>query len=744
MDVDLDGVAFDLLAPAVEPLLEFRPGQWHPWLFKQRLQQGKLTRRQRYRQTVLRQLMGCRIHAQVADGNLRIGAASVTAQHRAHAGRKFIEVEGFDEVIVGTAIQPRDAVGNRIAGRDDEHRNTIGAAPQPAEKVEAGLAGQPEVEQQDLVRRSGERQFGGLAIAHPVDTVAVLSQALLDALADHQVVFYEQYTHRDSLAVKDSRNGRYQGRAWDNRGFYAARENSGQQEARCFFSATLAVDSAGATFLATNPTPADMNPDLKNDQKNAAVIGRILSGARWATVLRIFAQVVSWICTIVVVRFISNGDYGLNAMLETPLGFLLLLSTFGLDNALVRAKTLAHDELRSAFGWLLMINGLLFLAYFFGSPLIAAYFKEPRLELLAQVLALVFLLIPFRVIPDALLDRDLKFKLKAFAELVASVTAAITTLTLAVMGFGVWALIAGVLSNRVLLAIILMVLQPWFVAPSLKFQSVRGMMAFGGTMALAGAVANTGNMLPVLVAGPSLGTEALGIFVVSMEFALLPLAKIMPVIHPIVFPAFSKFQEQPAAVARYLEKSVGIAALILLPLMIGLACVAEEFVLAILGEKWLAAIVPLALLSLSVPFRGLTSFFRQTLGAIGYAGLALKSALLSLLLLLTLILVGVNYGVIGVVLAVLVSEPIVTLLTVHWGKQAIATSFRGIARSLRPALVCTAGMALAVVGVKVLVADEPVLIRLGAEVGAGMIAYLAILQGCFSHQLRSALELLRR
>lgn len=486
-----------------------------------------------------------------------------------------------------------------------------------------------------------------------------------------------------------------------------------------------------------------MNPDLRNDQKNAAVIGRILSGARWATVLRIFAQVVSWICTIVVVRFISNGDYGLNAMLETPLGFLLLLSTFGLDNALVRAKTLAHDELRSAFGWLLMINGLLFLAYFFGSPLIAAYFKEPRLELLAQVLALVFLLIPFRVIPDALLDRDLKFKLKAFAELVASVTAAITTLTLAVMGFGVWALIAGVLSNRLLLAIILMVLQPWFVAPSLKFQSVRGMMAFGGTMALAGAVANTGNMLPVLVAGPSLGAEALGIFVVSMEFALLPLAKIMPVIHPIVFPAFSKFQEQPAAVARYLEKSIGIAALVLLPLMIGLACVAEEFVLAVLGEKWSDAIVPLALLSLSVPFRGLSHFVWQVLGAIGYANLTLKSTLVHLALMFTLIIIGARYGVIGVVFAVLVSEPIVALVALQLARQACDTSFRRIACGLRAALVCVAGMAAAVIGVKLLVADAAVLIRLGAEIGIGAIVYLGILRIWFSDQLRGALDLLR-
>lgn len=492
------------------------------------------------------------------------------------------------------------------------------------------------------------------------------------------------------------------------------------------------------------PTPADMNPDLRNAQNNAAVIDRILAGARWATVLRVVAQSVSWICTIVVVRFISSGDYGINAMLETPLEFLFLLSTLGLDSALVRARTLAHEELRSAFGCLLLINGLLFLAYFFGSPLIAAYFNEPRLELLAQVLAFVFLLIPFRVIPDALLDRELKFKLKAFAELLASVTAAITTLTLAVMGYGVWALIAGVLSNRVLLVILLLVMQPWFVVPSLDLRRVRGMVAFGGTMALAAAVATTGNMLPVLVAGPSLGSDALGIFVVALQFALLPLAKIMPVIHPIVFPAFSKFQDQPLAVARYLEKSVGIAALALLPLMIGLACVAEEFVVIVLGEPWLPAIVPLTLLSLSVPFRGLTSFLRQTLGAIGSADLALKSTLLSLLLVFALIMIGVNHGLMGVVLAVLLTEPIVTLATVRWGRQTIATSTRGIVRNLRPALVCTAGMVAAVIGSKLLLGDASVAIRFGVAVAAGVLAYLIILRLCFADQLKSTLALLRR
>ncbi len=53
---------------------------------------------------------------------------------------------------------------------------------------------------------------------------------------------------------------------------------------------------------------------------NSQIVDKVLSGARWATVLRLTGQAVSWLSTIIVVRYISPDDYGLNAMLEAPTG----------------------------------------------------------------------------------------------------------------------------------------------------------------------------------------------------------------------------------------------------------------------------------------------------------------------------------------------------------------------------------------------------------------------------------------
>lgn len=480
---------------------------------------------------------------------------------------------------------------------------------------------------------------------------------------------------------------------------------------------------------------------MDKPQNHIEIIGKVLSGARWAVILRLFGQAISWLSTIVVVRFISPEDYGLNAMLEAPLELLALLSTFGLDLALVRSKSIEQDELRSVFGWLLLINGLLFLTYFFGGALIAVYFDEPRLELLTKVLAFVFLLAPFRVIPNALLDRNLKFKLRALAEFIAGTSAAIATLVLAILGAGVWALVAGMLINRILLAIILMILQPWIIVPSLSFSAVRAMMVFGGTLSLGGAVVLVTDKLATLIAGPVLGAELLGIFAVTFQFALLPLAKIMPVINPIIFPAFSKFQEQREVAGYYLGKSFGIVSLGLFPIMIGLACVSQGFVETVLGTKWSAVALPLALLSLVMPFRMTTSLLRPILASMGRPDLSLKSAIIALLISLPLISIGAHYGVIGLVAAIMATELIVAFSTINMSKAILGTSFTTIAESYRPAIISSAVMAVCLLGVKAVFGSHVSLVGLFIDVGLGALIYFLTLRIFYGRLLEDAIRL---
>lgn len=479
---------------------------------------------------------------------------------------------------------------------------------------------------------------------------------------------------------------------------------------------------------------------MTSKQDHSELVNKILTGARWATVLRLGAQVLSWLSTIIVVRFISPEDYGLNSMLTSPLILMMLLSTLGLESALVQAKTISRDELQSTFGWLLIVNGLLFVAYFFGGTILAAYFNEPRLETLAKVLAFIFLLVPFRVIPNALLDRDLDFKLRAQLEITSSLIAAVTTVVMAYFGAGVWALVTGVVVSKTLLAVLLMVYKPWFVLPKFNLAITKRMMYVGGIITLSGFLALISDQLVTLVAGPMLGAAALGIYGISAELASLPLSKFMPIINQTMLPAFARFQEDREAATHYLEKLLGVTSLAFIPMMVGMACVAETLVLTVFGDKWAPSILPLIIMSLGMAFRMMALQLKTVLTSLGRADLSLKSHLLQLVLLLPLTLYAMKYGVVGLMIAWVATELLVMLATIQMSKSVLDVTFIGLMRCYRPAVLSSALMALTVLGSKAMLENQPNIFILITQLLVGVLSYYLATRFIFNKQFQIAFK----
>ncbi len=479
---------------------------------------------------------------------------------------------------------------------------------------------------------------------------------------------------------------------------------------------------------------------MKHKQDHTELVNKILSGARWASVLRLAAQIFSWLSTIIVVRFITPGDYGLNSMLESPLVLMMLISTLGLGSALVQARNIKPEELQSVFGWLLILNGILFLCYFFGGAVLASYFKEPRLDLLAKALAFIFLLVPFRVIPNALLDRQLDFRLRAQLEMVTTIVAVVTTLTLAYLGAGVWALVSGVIVNSLLLSILLMIFKPWFIVPKFNFSVTRQMMYFGGTLTLSGALLLLSDQLASLIAGPKLGATLLGIYSISAQFAALPLAKGMPIINQTMLPAFSKFQEHRDSATYYLERLLGVAFLAFVPMLVGIACVADTLVLTVFGTKWAASILPLTIMSLGMIFRTNNVLLKTAMISMGRADLSLRPHLLQLALLLPMTIYVIKYGVIGLAAAWVLTEFLVALATLQLSKSVFDTSVTRLLHCYRPALVSSIIMAGCVIGVKSLLGNQSGMVVLAIAVATGIVSYYLATRLLFAKELQTALK----
>ena len=170
---------------------------------------------------------------------------------------------------------------------------------------------------------------------------------------------------------------------------------------------------------------------------------QVLSGFRWTATVRLLSQMITWAITLVVIRLLTPTDYGLLAMATVFIAFLSMFSEFGLGPAVVQKRDVDDELLRRVFGLVLVIHVSLTGMLVLGAPLIASFYAEPRVVPVVQVLALQFIIAAFSVVPDAQLQRRMEFRNRSLLDLSGAMVGSATTLTMAFMGAGVWALVTG-------------------------------------------------------------------------------------------------------------------------------------------------------------------------------------------------------------------------------------------------------------------------------------------------------------
>ena len=472
-----------------------------------------------------------------------------------------------------------------------------------------------------------------------------------------------------------------------------------------------------------------MNP-VESDGRSE-VRKKVLDGARWVVGVRILNQVINWIATIAVVRLLTPRDYGLNAMLEVVTEIALILGTMSLDSAIIRFGVRNRDKIAAAFGLLLVLNFSLFALIFISSESIAAYFGEPSLSNLIRVVSVILLVAPFRVIPNAILDMNLDFKLKANVDFVASILSSITSLALAWLGYGVWALVIAVVIGALVRAFALMALRPWIVVPSLRFGAIADVVRYGSVLALGGAIGIVSAKVLNAVAGPVIGAEELGLYAVALVFAILPMSKVMPVVQQTIFPVIAAIREDHLEARRYILKALDLSAFVIVPASVGIVILAGLIVEVVFGSSWAGLALPLAVLSSFVPLRLLNQIFHAPLNAVGLAQRVNWVHLLNAVVLVAGSFHAVQYGVIGLVWLNCAAVVLSTILSLSLAWKVFSLTWSDIFRAVLPALTCSAlmGFVLYLV-VQWFPTTRPALTLSGAVV-AGVFLYLGSMRLCF-------------
>ncbi|NGX16877.1 oligosaccharide flippase family protein [Wenzhouxiangella sp. XN24] len=334
---------------------------------------------------------------------------------------------------------------------------------------------------------------------------------------------------------------------------------------------------------------------LKAREKN-----RLIGGLRWRIVLQFSAQVLSWLVTLLVIRILTPADYGLAALSGIVTILALLVADVGLGAAIVQAKRVNRASIRAATSLVLMASLLLWLLAAAFAPLLGRVFEEPRLPLVITISMLNILFHALGAVPSALLSRHLRFKERSQVEFAGALTVSLSTLALALLGMGVWALILGTLTGTLLRSICFGSLIPitsW--RPSANLGRAFRLVNFGVWKFLGDIAFYLCQKGPLIVIGKFNSTAFLGTFVMPQTLISMPIDKGMSILNQMSFATFSRVQSNIEDVRRGYLLTMKASTIVLAPVFVGLAVVGDLFVVHVLGENWLDAAFIMPIFSLA-------------------------------------------------------------------------------------------------------------------------------------------------
>ncbi len=491
---------------------------------------------------------------------------------------------------------------------------------------------------------------------------------------------------------------------------------------------------------------ADFKGSEMGGESAAAFGSRVRSAVIWRSGSQILAQIITWGSTLMVIRLLDPADYGLFAMTQVVISFLAFLNGWGFASALVQSDSIDPFRIRQAFGLLLVLNAFLAAIQYFGAPIAAAYYGQPIVADLLQVQALMFLATPFIALPEVMMSRALDFRRQAFVNLFAALAGASTALACALAGYGVWTLVYAPIALFWTRAIGLTVVARLLVWPSFDFRGCGQIIGFGSAVLFSQLFWLVQSQSDIFIAGARFEPHALGLYAEALFLAQIFMAKFVPPLNEVAFPAYARIKHDRAAVRWSFLKTVRLVMLVAAPFYCGLAVTASPMVETVFGAKWLGMVPYIQIIALALMLMTVQILFAPLTNALGKPSVSMFSALSGAIMFPVAFLIGAEWGLIGMAWAWLIAAPLLLLVTALLAAPLIGVTLWDVGRAmlpgLAPALVMAVGVGLAAQAIVPIGLAAPA--QLVALVALGVMLYGGLLWLLEREAIAEVLRLVRR
>ncbi len=321
----------------------------------------------------------------------------------------------------------------------------------------------------------------------------------------------------------------------------------------------------------------------------------IAKGALWMVGFKLLERSLSLISTLILARILAPKDFGIVAMGMAMIGLIELLSSFGLDTALIQRREATAGHYNSA--WTLNLGagavvGLLMAAL--AIPM-SQFYREPELVPVVCLLGLAAAMQGLENVGVVDFRKHLRFDLEFRYQMTKKMLGFGATIPLAFILKSYWALILGMLASRVLILVYSYLAHPF--RPRLSLHEAGELMHFSKWIVAQNFVTFLRERSADFIVGRIAGASALGTFSLAAQIASMPSTELVAPINRALLPAYSRIGHEPAVLAKQFIAVMGGIAVVALPAVAGVAATAPWAILLVLGPKWWEATLILEIMA---------------------------------------------------------------------------------------------------------------------------------------------------
>lgn len=304
------------------------------------------------------------------------------------------------------------------------------------------------------------------------------------------------------------------------------------------------------------------------------------------TLTRITVFVLGLLSVVIVSRLLTPEEIGVFSVSVAMVGFANLLREFGVGQYLVNVKELTREARRAAFTVTMSISWSIAVALLLLKSFAAAFYSEPDVERVMELLAVNFIVLPFATPLRSVLQREMQFSKMAVVDLSNSAIAAAVTVLAAWQGAGslsmAWGSIAGNLAA--LGALVAISPRGAFDWPTTK--GLREVFRFGSRYSVATFTTEVGVAAPDLIMGRTLGFADVAYFSRANGVIGMALGQLWRIVGSVYSPVAAKaYREKQDLTALYLRFSEMLLSIVL-PAAGMLALLAGPLIDLLFGAQW--------------------------------------------------------------------------------------------------------------------------------------------------------------